>query len=55
MINKTWSHSMITTYIDYYGDLYYTSHSTSRYDYGLYNVYPSSTYTDARFMCVYNF
>lgn len=53
--SNTWSHSMITTYIDYYGDLYYCAHTTPRYDYGLYNVYPSSTYTNARFMCVYNF
>lgn len=51
----TWTHSMITTYIDYYGDLYYCAHSQPRHDYGLYHVYPSSTYTNARFMCVYDF
>lgn len=52
---KTWSHSVITTYIDKSDNLYYTAHSTSRYDYGLYNVYPSSTYSNVRYLCVYNF
>jgi hypothetical protein len=53
--SQTWSHTMITTDFDYYGNILYSAHSDPRHDYGLYNVYPSSTYTNIRFMCVYNF
>lgn len=53
---NSWSHSMITTNFDYYGNILYSAHSQPRYDYALYNVYPGlSNYTNIRFMCVYNF
>lgn len=50
-----WTHSAITTKIDSSHNLYYTGHSDYRYDYALSNVYPSSTYTQVRYLCVYNF
>lgn len=47
---KEWSHAGIITAKDSYATLFYSAHSSNRRDYGLYNVYPSSLYTDVRFL-----
>lgn len=48
-----WHHSAIITKMDSYGTIYYSAHSNFRLDYGLYNVYPGSTYDDIRFISIY--
>lgn len=47
-----WFHSVIVTSINTHGTIYYCGHSNERKDYGLYNVYPSSSCKNIRYINV---
>lgn len=49
-VKQRYSHSLLISYIDGYGQVFVSAHDSDVYNYGLYNYYPSSSWTNIRFL-----